>query len=159
MSHDLKVGGEYQTGGWDYSRVRNGGLTWRRSTGERSPSGIPRCLSTWVSSGVISSTWGGEVRLRSRVDNSALFVQDYMQVGPRLRINPGLRLGRWVGKLTPTTGGEFTAVKDVALDPRIGVVFDIDGKGGIRREGALGPLSPGDVRRLLRPGRRRGRLQ
>jgi hypothetical protein len=71
------------------------------------------------------------VRLRSDVENSAIFVQDYMQLGPRLRINPGLRLGRWVGKLTPAAGAEITAVQDVGLDPRIGVVFDLDGKGGL----------------------------
>jgi len=54
-----------------------------------------------------------------------------MQLGPRLRINPGLRVGRWVGKLTPASGTEITAVEDVGFDPRIGVVFDFDGKGGL----------------------------
>jgi hypothetical protein len=130
VSHDLKLGGEYQAGGWDYSRTRNGGLTWRPFDRRTAPFWDPAVPATWVSSGVIASTWGGEVQLRSDVQNSALFVQDYMQLGPRLRLNPGLRLGRWVGKLTPASGAAFTAVEDIAVDPRIGVVFDIDGKGG-----------------------------
>ena len=129
-SHDLKVGAEYQAGGWDYSRIRNGGLTWRPFDRRIPPFWDPAVPSTWVSQGMITSTWGGEVELRSNVENSAVFIQDYMELGPRLRLNPGVRLGRWVGKLTPTSGDQFTAVKDVALDPRVGVVFDIDGKGG-----------------------------
>ncbi len=130
VAHDLKVGGEFQTGSWDYSRIRNGGLTWRPFDRRVSPFWDPAVPSTWVSQGVLTSTWGGEVRLRSTVENGALFVQDYMQLGPRIGLNPGLRLGRWVGKLTPTSGAEFTAVEDVALDPRIGLVLDLDGKGG-----------------------------
>ena len=129
-SHDLKIGAEFQAGGWDYSRLRNGGLTWRPFNRRTPPFWDPAVPSTWVSQGYIASTWGGEVRLRSDVENSAVFVQDYMQLGPRLRVNPGVRLGRWVGKLTPASGEQFTAVEDVAIDPRIGVVLDLDGKGG-----------------------------
>ena len=129
-THDLKIGAEYQAGGWDYSRLRNGGVTWRPVDRRVPPFWDPAVPATWVSQGVITSTWGGEVRLRSDVENSAVFIQDYMQLGPRLRVNPGLRLGRWAGKLTPTSGDQFDAVEDVAIDPRIGVVFDIDGKGG-----------------------------
>jgi len=130
VEHDLKVGGEYQAGGWDYSRLRNGGLTWRPFDRRREPFWDPADPATWVSNGVITSTWGGEVQLRSRVENSAVFAQDYIQLGRRVRLNPGLRLGRWVGKITPTSGAEFTAVKDVAADPRIGLVLDLDGRGG-----------------------------
>lgn len=130
-SHDLKVGAEYQAGGWDYSKLRNGGQTWRPFDRRQAPFWDPAIPATWVSGGMIASTWGGEVRLRSSVENSALFVQDYIQLGPRVRLNPGLRLGRWVGKLTPSSGATFTAVKDAAVDPRIGLVLDLDGKGGL----------------------------
>lgn len=128
LEHEVKLGGEYSLGSWRYEQVRNGGMTWRpvRVLGFN-----PDDPQTWSFNG-IPGAWGGEVRLDSDVRNGAVFVQDYIQVTPRLRFHPGLRLGWWSGGLTPAGAGgtRFTAVRDQALDPRIGLVADIDGRGG-----------------------------
>ncbi|HMA40623.1 MAG TPA: TonB-dependent receptor [Gemmatimonadales bacterium] len=128
LEHEVKLGGEYTLGSWKFEQVRNGGMTWRpvRVLGFN-----PDDPQTWSFNG-IPSAWGGEVRLDSDVRNAAVFVQDYIGVTPRLRINPGLRLGWWSGGLTPPGAGgtRFTAVRDQALDPRIGLVADLDGRGG-----------------------------
>jgi hypothetical protein len=129
LEHEVKLGGEYTLGSWRFAQVRNGGMTWRpvRVLGFN-----PDDPQTWSFNG-IPGAWGGEVRLDSDVKNGAVFVQDYIGVTPRLRFNPGLRLGWWSGALTPpgVGGARFTAVRDQALDPRIGLVADLDGRGGL----------------------------
>lgn len=79
----------------------------------------------------MTSTWGGEVTLDSRVQNSALFAQDYIQLTRWLSINPGVRWGRWIGRLRQPVPGKvyFTPVNDNAFDPRIGAVVDLSGRG------------------------------
>ncbi len=129
-SHELTVGGEVQFGGWDYSRLRTGGMTWRPFNRRQPPGWDPGLPSTWVSQGVIASSWGGETRLESSVTNSAVFLQDHVDLTSWLRISPGLRMGWWTGRLTPSgSGASFTAVQDHAIDPRIGVVVDLDRRG------------------------------
>jgi hypothetical protein len=129
LEHELKLGGEYTLGSWRFEQARNGGMTWRPLRVLGFNPGDPQ---TWSLNG-IPSAWGGEVRLDSDVRNGAVFVQDYMQVTPWLRFTPGLRLGWWSGGLTPpgAGGARFTAVRDQALDPRIGLVADLDGRGGL----------------------------
>jgi hypothetical protein len=127
MEHHLKVGGEHALGEWIYQRKRNGGLTWR--PGQNPPVFDPAVPSTWVSGGAITSSWGGETDLGSKVQNSAAFIQDYVQVTPWLGINPGVRWGRWIGRLRQPDGAYFTPVSDHGFEPRIGVVADLSGKG------------------------------
>jgi len=129
LQHEVKLGGEYSLGSWRFEQVRNGGMTWRPLRVLGFNPGDPQ---TWSLNG-IPSAWGGEVRLDSDVRNGAAFVQDYIQATPWLRFNPGVRLGWWSGGLTPpgVGGARFNAVRDRALDPRIGLVADLDGRGGL----------------------------
>lgn len=129
LEHEVKLGGEYTIGSWKFEQVRNGGMTWRPLRVLGFDPGNPQ---TWNFNG-IGSGWGGEVRLDSDVRNGAVFVQDYIRLTPGLRFNPGLRLGWWSGGLTPpgVGGTRFNAVRDRALEPRIGMVADLDGRGGL----------------------------
>ncbi|HEV8148812.1 MAG TPA: carboxypeptidase regulatory-like domain-containing protein, partial [Gemmatimonadales bacterium] len=129
--HHLKIGGEQGFGSWIQERLRNGGLTWRPGERLTAPVFDPANPATWIFSGVITSSWGGEVRLDSKVQNSAAFVQDYIQLTRWLSLNPGLRWGRWIGRLRQPVPGRvyFTPVNDNAFDPRIGVVIDLSGRG------------------------------
>ncbi len=132
MEHHFKVGGEQSFGAYEYLRARNGGVTWR--PGEQ-PGFDPAVPSSWIfgsaftNNQVITSSWGGEADLGSKVQNSAAFAQDYIQVNRWLSINPGVRWGRWVGRLRQPDGVYFTPVTDKAFEPRIGVVADLSGNG------------------------------
>jgi hypothetical protein len=127
--HHLKLGGEHGFGSWDFSSLRNGGLTWRPGDRTTPPAFDPGDPSTWVFNQVITSSWGGEARLHSKVENSALYLQDYIRVSDWLGINPGVRAGRWIGRLRRPDGSFFTPVRDHAIEPRLGVVADVSGNG------------------------------
>jgi hypothetical protein len=129
--HHLKIGGEQAFGRFVYQRLRNGGLTWRPGERLAPPVFDPAVPSTWIFNGVTTSSWGGEVNLDSKVQNSAAYIQDYIQVTRWLSVNPGLRWGRWIGRLRgPTQGsGYFTPVDDHAFDPRVGIAVDLSGHG------------------------------
>ncbi len=130
IDHHVKAGGEHAFGEWTYSLLRNGGLTWRPGERLTPPVFDPLVPSTWVFNGVTTSSWGGEADLGSKVQNSAAFIQDYIQVTKWLSINPGVRWGRWIGRLRQPDGrGFFTPVSDNAFEPRIGVVADLSGSG------------------------------
>ena len=131
--HEVKLGSEYSIGSWRFVQLRNSDMTWRPL---RVLGFDPANPQTWsisgTGTGAIGTAWGGEVRLNSDVKNGAVFVQDYIQMSRGLRFTPGLRLGWWSGGLTPLAGGaRFTAVRDRALDPRVGLVADLDGRGGL----------------------------
>ena len=128
LEHEVKLGGEYQLGSWYFQRHRNGGMTWspRRVQGFD-----PANPVTWDFLGAIPTTWGGGVRLESAVRNAALFVQDQIEILPWLRFNPGIRFGWWSGSLAPLLGPQFTAARDAALEPRVGLVADLSVLGGI----------------------------
>jgi Carboxypeptidase regulatory-like domain len=131
LEHEVKLGGEYTLGSWQFERLRNAGMTWRPLRVLGFDPNDPR---TWsFNGGGIGSGWGGEVLLDSDVKNGAVFAQDYIQLTRWLRFNPGLRLGWWTGDLTPIGTGRtrFTAVRDHVLDPRLGLVADLDGRGGL----------------------------
>jgi hypothetical protein len=127
LDHELKLGGEYTLGGWSYNYLRNGGMTWTPQYIQGFDPAVP---ATWVYGG-IPTTWGGEVRIDSRVQSAALFIQEGISALPWLRFNPGLRLGQWTGSLTPPSGQGFTAVTTHALEPRIGLVAVLDPLGGL----------------------------
>ncbi len=129
--HHLKIGGEYAFASWLEQRVRNGGMTWRPYERTTPPLFDPSLPATWALSGPIISSWGGEVNLDSKVQNGAIFVQDYFRLTRRLSINPGLRLGHWVGQLRRADGsGYFTPISTTGWDPRIGLMLDLDGHAG-----------------------------
>lgn len=128
LEHEVKVGGEYTLGGWWYDRQRNGGMTWRPL---RVLGFDPAMPATWPYLGAIPTGWGEDVRIDSDVRNAALFVQEQIGISSWLRFNPGFRYAWWEGDLTPAGGGpRFTAVRDAALEPRIGVVAELNVLGG-----------------------------
>lgn len=127
VTHLLKVGGEHSVGSFVDQRLRSGGMTWRPPRTSRLDPADP---STWTFSTLnfIPSTWGGEVRLRADVENSAVYLQNYMTLTPRLTVSPGVRYGHWRGWLHPRGGEDrFPVVDDAAFEARIGATFDISG--------------------------------
>jgi hypothetical protein len=131
LTHTLKVGGELSRGDWLYERQRNGGMTWRPGFGLYYESFDPRNTATWRGPlSFVPVSLGGEVRLDADVRNGAAFIQDHIDVGSRLSISPGVRLGWWSGYLTPNGGvGErFRAMDDRAWDGRLGITVDITGR-------------------------------
>ena len=128
LEHEVKLGGEYTLGGWYYERRRNAGMTWRPLRVVGFDPAIP---STWAYLDAIPTGWGGDVLIDSDVKNAALFVQEQIGILPWLRFNPGLRYGWWTGDLTTPGGQPFTAVRDAALEPRIGVVAELNALGGL----------------------------
>lgn len=124
IDHTFKIGGEYEAGTWLEERIRNGGYTWRPEEGDDPFN--PDDPSTW---GFISSDWGGTIRLDAETVNSAIYIQDYIDLSPQLRLSAGLRYGIWQGDLKPgiSGGSSFEAVSDTAIDPRLGLVWDIAG--------------------------------
>lgn len=121
------IGAEYTRGWWENRRTRNGGLTWRpyvnRTTGRVDPANP----SSWPD---VANQWGGEIRLKSDVEDVAAYLQDYLTLLPNLTFTPGLRYGRWTGWLTPldSSKARFLAVRHQAFDPRLGVVWDVSGR-------------------------------
>jgi len=127
LEHEVKVGGEFTNGSWHFARQRNSGMTWRPL---RVLGFDPADPATWVFGGTIPTAWGGDVTLDSDVRNAAVFVQERIAVRPWLRFHPGVRFAWWTGVLTAPGGRRFTAVRDRAAEPRIGIVADLDRRGG-----------------------------
>lgn len=134
LEHEVKLGGEYTMGGWYYEQRRNAGMTWRPL---RVLGFDPAVPATWEYLGAIPTGWGGDVLINSNVRNAALFIQEQIGILPWLKLNPGLRYGWWTGYLTPapvgggTSGPRFAAVRDAALEPRIGLVAELNALGGV----------------------------
>ncbi|MDQ3696880.1 MAG: TonB-dependent receptor, partial [Gemmatimonadota bacterium] len=127
--HQLVIGGEVSRGRWSDERTRNGGLTWRPYSSE--VSGFdPNDVRTWRT---VGSDWGGDIRLDSDVASEALFVQDYLSIGSRVTLTPGVRYGRWRGYIRPTCAPDaecrrFEAVRATGIDPRFGIAWDVTGR-------------------------------
>ena len=128
--HDLVIGADASRGRWRDTRTRNGGVTWRPySFGDSSFN--PFNASTWPAT---ASDWGGDIHLDSGVGSEAVFVQDYIAIGSRFTVTPGLRHGWWTGDLRPwctsstTSCDSFRAVSATGFDPRIGAVWDVTGR-------------------------------
>ncbi len=121
------VGAEATRGKWTHDKTRNGGVTWRPYPDPATGEFDPYNAASWVE---VASDWGGDIRLKSRIQELSGFVQNYFSPVPTLTFSPGLRVGRWSGWLTPSSGssGEFRAVSASALDPRIGIVWDLSGR-------------------------------
>lgn len=139
IQHQLKGGAEYSLGSFRDERTRTAGMTWRPP---RLPSLDPEDPETWKFSAsyFVPSTWGGEVRLHADVENSAVYLQDYITVNERLTLAPGLRYGRWRGWITPDggRGTRFLAVETDGLDPRIGATLDLTGRNTLVMKGHWG---------------------
>lgn len=128
--HALVLGAEGARGKWRDYRTRNGGVTWRPYS-FRVASFDPFNAATWQTT---ASDWGGDIHLDSDVGSEAVFVQDYIALGTRLTVTPGLRYGRWSGYVRPwcdaqtTSCDRFEAVHARGFDPRIGAVLDVTGR-------------------------------
>ncbi|MEO5590224.1 MAG: TonB-dependent receptor, partial [Gemmatimonadaceae bacterium] len=126
MPNEIVVGGDYMRGSWRNDHTRNGGLTWLPYIGGTTGTVDPAKVATWPEE---ASEWGGEIHLKSDVEDAALFVQDYLTLRPNLTVTPGLRYGRWTGTLAPADGSaRFLAARHQAFDPRIGIAWDISGQ-------------------------------
>ncbi len=122
--NQLVLGAEYNRGSWRHQRTRNGGLTWRPYP--TSAVLDPADPSTWAD---VASEWGGEVRLSAKMEDAAVFVQDYFTIRPGLTFTPGVRLELASGWLADAEGGgRMRVVSDYSLDPRVGMVWDISGR-------------------------------
>ena len=122
--NQVVAGAEYSRGWWQHDRTRNGGVTWRPYEDAVTHTVDPTNASSWTDE---ASDWGGEIHLQSITSDQALFVQDYFNPVSSLTITPGLRWGRWQGWLTPRGAAPSAAptVDASAVDPRIGVVWDV----------------------------------
>jgi hypothetical protein len=148
MEHHLKLGGEFSIGTWRERRTRNGNLTWyyaprSDATREQDASTPANWQDLEFGDGTYAtSDWGGDIDLNARVDQGAVWLQDYIQVTRRLSIAPGLRFGTWAGYLTPGNGGSevrgtarFRAASTTAVDPRLGATFDVTGRNTLVMKG------------------------
>ncbi|HEY0996489.1 MAG TPA: TonB-dependent receptor [Gemmatimonadaceae bacterium] len=111
------------------TQLRNGGMTWRPSIG--SPPEYPQEPPGWYgTAGIVPLNVGGEVRLDADLTNGAAFVEDRVEFGPRLSLVAGARQGWWRGALRPASGAaRIEAVRDAALEPRLGLIVDPAGRG------------------------------
>lgn len=140
LRHRLKLGAELTRGGWLNERKRNGGVTWRPVMTSKFD---PETPSSWSFRAgdrtFLPVVFGGEVHLDADVENGALFIQDYIDIGGRVTLSPGVRVGRWQGWLTPRDGSaRFLAVGDEAIDPRIGITWDVTGSSDFVLKGHWG---------------------
>jgi hypothetical protein len=120
----IALGIEYNRGYWQADRTRNGGLTWLPYVDPATRTVDPTDAPRWLE---VASEWGGEMHVNSDVENLGVFLQDYLTIVPNITITPGIRFGRWSGWLTPFNSdqGRFLAARDQAIEPRIGVVWDV----------------------------------
>lgn len=118
----LAYGAEWTRGRWRDERTRNGGMTWRPYPSDDFDAREP---ATWPDA---ASEWGGEIRLDADVWENAVFVQNDVTPLPGLTLSAGLRWASWTGWLTPANGARFAAAHDDALDPRLGVIWDVSGR-------------------------------
>lgn len=153
LTHAVAVGLETSVTGWRESRLRNGHLTWRPYVVDTVPFS-PLDATTWTT---VGSDWGGELRLRASSQSLAAFVQDELTIGSRLTIAPGLRLSGWGGWLVPCTTdpyvptctGLMRAVRAVGLDPRLGVAWDVTGRGTVAIKAHVGRYHQGMYAQLF----------
>lgn len=126
-SNKLVVGADYRRGTFRETRTRNGGITWFPYVDQKTGLIDVANAKSWPD---VANEWGGEIHLDSNVEDAAVFVQDYLTPIPNLTISEGVRWGRWSGYLTPvdTAGGRFLAARAQAVDPRIGISWDISGR-------------------------------
>jgi hypothetical protein len=131
LRHMVKMGGEHSTGTWRNERLRNGGMTWRPGGVRDFSTFDPEVPSTWLrgSANFYPTEWGGEVKLDADVRNSAVYLQDHIDLGSRVSLSPGVRYGWWTGWITPADdlGPRFQAMDDQAFDARLGLTVDITG--------------------------------
>lgn len=125
LAHRLKAGAELGGGTWRREQLRNAGMTWRPFPDPDSGFIDSADPATWAATG---SQWGGEIRLRSEVRNIAAFLQDEIELGSRVTLSPGLRVGAWEG-IVRASGGLDPRVSATGVDPRIGVAWDVLGDG------------------------------
>jgi hypothetical protein len=129
VEHQLVLGTDVSRGRWRDYRTRNGGVTWRPYTFNVTNFNALDA-NTWQTTG---SDWGGEIRLDSDVASEAAFLQNYISIGTRLTVTPGLRYGHWTGYVRPqcvslvTPCYRFDAAHAEGYDPRIGLVWDVTG--------------------------------
>lgn len=131
LRHMVKVGGEHSTGIWRNDRLRNGGMTWRPAGIRNLATFDSRDPATWRRGAFafVPTEWGGEVQLDADVRNSAVYLQDHIDLGSRVSVSPGVRYGWWTGWITPAEGlgPRFQAMSDQAFEARLGLTVDLTG--------------------------------
>lgn len=132
--HHLKFGAEYVSGTWREQRSRNADMTWYTEGGDNFDPLDPATWREIPSLGVYATAdTGGRIDLNADSHNAALFVQDYLRLSRHVTVSAGVRVGQWIGTLTPGFGGRngaaerFEAVRATGIDPRVGVVYDLGG--------------------------------
>jgi hypothetical protein len=149
--HQLVLGADMSHTWWRDERTRNGGVSWRPYSFVTS-NFDPTNAATW---GITASDWGGEIHLDSDAQSAALFAQDYIALGNRLIVTPGVRYGRWSGYLRPRCASatssceRFEAVHTTAVDPRLGVVWDVTGRSTLALKAHWGRYHQGMVSLLF----------
>ena len=118
----IALGSDWSRGRWRDERTRSGGLTWRPYYGGQFDPADP---TTWPD---VASEWGGDIHLRADVEEGALFAQSNLVAASGLTVALGLRWGHWSGWLTPRDSARFLAVRHQAVDPRVGVIWDVTGR-------------------------------
>jgi hypothetical protein len=126
-SNQVVIGGDYRKGTFREMRTRNGGMSWYPYPDQTTGLIDVTNARSWPD---VASEWGGEIHLDSDVEDAAVFIQDYLTPVPNVTISEGARWGRWSGYLTPvqTTGARFLAARAQAVDPRIGISWDVAGR-------------------------------
>jgi hypothetical protein len=137
LEHVIRIGTETTRGKFVNQRIRNGDLTWLPVN---HPSYVPDDPATWGHSSVswIPAQVGGEVHLDADVANTSVYAQSSIALGPRLTLSPGVRWNQWEGWLTPLDGARFSAVKDRAMDARLGASVALVSDGSLVLKGHWG---------------------
>ena len=142
--HQFLLGVEALRARWRDERTRNGGVTWRPYS-----FGIanfdPTDAGTWQ---VVGSDWGGDIRIDSDIGSEALFVEDRLALGRQVTVTGGVRVGWWRGFILPScaaadTCSRFEAVRSTGIDPRLGAVWDVTGRGTFAVKAHLGRYHQG----------------
>lgn len=123
-SHAFKFGALYEDGkSTDYWR-RNGGFTYFDDSSlcgsMEEYFADPSCGAYFIETGF------GEYDAQPKFTGLHAYVQDSIQIG-RVALNPGIRFGHYDGGWRRT--GDSSVYKDSFIDPRFGIVWDLQGNG------------------------------
>jgi hypothetical protein len=120
-THSFKLGLQYEVSDYNETRTRNGGFTYYDD------SYYCDSLDDYFANpfcGVYSSDWGNEIFLDVELEAINLYVQDSWRIG-QFTLNYGLRYSDYTGSFANVPN----AYQVDFIDPRIGGVWDVGGRG------------------------------